>query len=107
MTPGVCWMEGWAWSVEKLEAGSRGSPLELARLMYSFITHTFTEHLLCAWPGSKYWEHSSDQDGQNSSPPGADIQGNNNPNRMKQVVMEAVPFLGSALPCLLVCFDEK
>ena len=40
MTPGVCWTEGWAWSVEKLETGSRGSPSELARLMYSFIYYT-------------------------------------------------------------------
>ena len=40
MTPGVCWTEGWARSVEKLETGSRGSPSELARLMYSFIYYT-------------------------------------------------------------------
>lgn len=92
---------------ESISCIQGGSPSELTRLMYSFIQHVFIEHLLCAQHGSEGWQHSSDQDEQNSHPRGADINGNNNGNKMEQKFIEAVPFLGSAHPKFSVVSFHK
>lgn len=97
MTPRVCWTEGWAWSVEKLKAGSRGV-LELARLMhYVDLLHAFIERLLCARPGSEVlgtgWLTKMDK---TPALPELTFKGNNNPNRRSR--RSCKPCLSWAVP---------